>query len=358
MGANNINIDVGAFSEHVFFIYKPESLNIDIGQLLERESWKHSFVHYQDIENELLSDEGAIVLFEYLYFNDNEKEIIEKVCQKQQHKIIALNNFERETLFEIMALHLKQIKAEKKLQLLENQIASNARFVNLGELTGSVIHDLNNYTNVCLASFSGINYVIEKKGDLESVKKFSDLGERSVHELVSLSKKCESFIKSGEQRQEEVFHLYDICQWLVGMFKDQLRESQIELNIDVNQSVIMKTDKATLTQSLLNLVKNSIKALSGLSDKDKWITISFKHKRDFPTISVLDSGQIPEAERKEVFKKYYTSDQYKGHGIGLYIVRKNLLNIDIRIELDPTGNTCFNLLFNPNSVTYGKLSQS
>lgn len=347
--------DMTEFGGYIFFVYKPDSLNIDLGHLLENKKLPHSYVHFEDINNELNSKNDSIVLLEKKYFSKIETEIIRAVCEKQKHKLVELNNFEQESFLELLGLYLKQFQYEEKIQSLEDEIVSNERLVNLGELTGSVIHDLNNYANVCLASFSGINYIVKSKGNLDAVERFSKIGERSVKELGKLSSKCDSFIKGEGVVQEEVFHLYEICEWLEGMFRGKFRENRINFNIDVNKSVIAKTDKSILMQSLLNLIKNSIKALEDASLDKKWITISFKHTSKAPTVSVTDAGSIPSDMKPKLFEKYFTSDCRRGHGLGLFMVKKRLAEIDVAIEIDKSVNTCFNLFLKPSAVTYGKL---
>lgn len=107
-------------------------------------------------------------------------------------------------------------------------------------------------------------------------------------------------------------------------FNEELRQSGISLNIEVSEQLkVIHLDPNLMEQALINLVKNSIYALSGQSGGV--ITLSAKRlDKDEVILEITDNGPgIPLEFHSQVFIPFFTTKQ-KGTGIGLSIVKKIL----------------------------------
>ena len=93
---------------------------------------------------------------------------------------------------------------------------------------------------------------------------------------------------------------------------------QIE-SIDANY--LIRADMDRLTEACGNIIENSIK-YGDLGD----LFVSFRNEEQHLLISFENSGKhIPDTEIKHVFTSFYRGsnvDREKGHGLGLYIVKK------------------------------------
>lgn len=243
---------------------------------------------------------------------------------------------------------------ERKLSLdLEEYIQSNSTFINLGELTASVIHDLNNFMMVSSASYSGIKFVLEHKFCEEKIKKFCRLGSRATDELMRISAKCDSFLSGGSTLKIETFSLFDLCSWLGEMFQSDLRLHNIDLKLSVNKGVVLECDQSVLLQALLNLLKNSIRAIKN-SHGEKWIEINFKMSLEDFRIEFVDSGRGDADKLDNAFRVSSSRELSQGgHGIGLYLVRKRLSELNIAISSVKSSHTTFVMVLPRDMVTYG-----
>lgn len=115
---------------------------------------------------------------------------------------------------------------------------------------------------------------------------------------------------------------------LKSTFEDILREydsifakENIVLQTDFPDELVLSANKQFFRDILQNLVDNSIKALSGISQKI--IKCSYEVKNDILEILVSDTGiGIPVEDREQVFALYYTTTEHQGGaGVGLYIVK-------------------------------------
>ena len=248
---------------------------------------------------------------------------------------------------------LVELNRERRIrEELEQYIQSSSRLVSLGELTGAVIHDLNNYMTVCMASYSGIDTAIEKKLGDAKVRKFMGLGKRAVDEIIRISQRCDSFIKGDQTIVMESFQLYELCSWVGDLMEFQLRQAKIDYRIRINRSINLNTDRSVLMQSILNMVKNSIRAIESC-DGERWIEVSFENDLHEPKIKVTDSGSIDFASMNRVFDLNFTSNDGDGHGLGLYLVKKNLAELNISIEVGNNGNTQFSMTLPKSIISLG-----
>ena len=107
-------------------------------------------------------------------------------------------------------------------------------------------------------------------------------------------------------------------------FNEELKQSGISLNIEVSEELkVIHLDPNLMEQALINLVKNSIYALS--NQADGVITLSAKRQgKDEVILEISDNGPGISLEfHSQVFIPFFTTKQ-KGTGIGLSIVKKIL----------------------------------
>jgi signal transduction histidine kinase len=96
-------------------------------------------------------------------------------------------------------------------------------------------------------------------------------------------------------------------------FEEQLTNSEIA-------SIEMFNYENELQQVLLNLLSNSLYALSTKEKKDKHIHILIHNDDDILVIELLDNaGGIPEEILPRIFEPYFTTKGHDGTGIGLYM---------------------------------------
>jgi len=162
-------------------------------------------------------------------------------------------------------------------------------------------------------------------------------------ELMSENKECDKTLRSLLQ---EINYLNDITEKLLFLTKNDLNnlnlqeidlediifelfekysnKIQISLDIDENDTYIIKGDKTLLKMAISNLIENSIKY------KALKIDITLKKTKNKIILSIKDNGMgIPKDKLPFIFDEFYRVDEshnkdIKGFGLGLSIV-KNIL---------------------------------
>ena len=100
-------------------------------------------------------------------------------------------------------------------------------------------------------------------------------------------------------------------------------KKKIALKLNLNEDIpLYKLDKNYIKQALINLVKNSIQAISELHDDDGLISIATDLEENKIIFSIIDNGcGIDKSNLEEIFEPFYTSKEM-GTGLGLTIVSK------------------------------------
>jgi signal transduction histidine kinase len=105
---------------------------------------------------------------------------------------------------------------------------------------------------------------------------------------------------------------------------------------------IIKIDKRYIKQALLNLIKNSIEAMS---DSGGRLTISTESNEQEITVSIHDNGPgIPESDITRIFEPYFTT-KIRGSGLGLTLVFKIVREHsgEIAVKSKVGEGTCFTI---------------
>ncbi|HZX74655.1 MAG TPA: ATP-binding protein, partial [Cyclobacteriaceae bacterium] len=140
--------------------------------------------------------------------------------------------------------------------------------------------------------------------------------------------------------------LKDLIERVAQLMKVELKNTGIELQYHCRPDTPpINADEEMIEQVLINLVKNSIEALSQMVGGK--INLSLTHKDSFVIVDVTDNGSgiIPEAIER-VFVPFFTTKK-AGSGIGLALSRQimQLHNGTLTVKSEPYVKTVFRLKF-------------
>ncbi len=130
------------------------------------------------------------------------------------------------------------------------------------------------------------------------------------------------------------------------LMREEIGRNNIVLSLDIEDDTLdIKIDPMLVEQVLINLIRNSIHAVEGKSEKH----IEVKAYRDekMIIIEVTDNGKgIPEKELKEIFVPFFSTKK-DGSGIGLSLSKQIMSLHGGRIKVDSILNegTSFYLVF-------------
>jgi signal transduction histidine kinase len=151
---------------------------------------------------------------------------------------------------------------------------------------------------------------------------------------------------TNEHQKLEVtkFSLNKLIDQIVSGLKTQYDKKNVQILIkESKKSITLSTDKALLSQSIMNVLMNAYKFTNSGDD----VIVKYKAEDNTAYITIMDTGiGISKDDLEDIFKPYYRSNsvsEIKGSGLGLYIVNNNLAQLGGSIEINSIVDTGTNV---------------
>jgi signal transduction histidine kinase len=129
--------------------------------------------------------------------------------------------------------------------------------------------------------------------------------------------------------------------------KDQLENQAIDFSMQVDPETLEITaDQALIEQVLINICKNSVEAVDGISDPKIELSAGIDGLGN-PVVKVIDNGKgISEEVAEKIFIPFFTTKP-QGSGIGLSLSRQimRLHKGTLSVTSKPGTETTFVLRF-------------
>jgi two-component system, OmpR family, sensor histidine kinase BaeS len=141
--------------------------------------------------------------------------------------------------------------------------------------------------------------------------------------------------KESEILTLETVDIHQLLNQIILGLRSQFDKKGIELKLISTTKVKLLTDPYKLSQVLYNLLTNAYK----YTEKGR-VEISVKEDKDTLSISITDTGiGIEPSEISNIFNAYYRGasvTKIPGEGIGLYVVKENLNQLNATIDVQST----------------------
>ncbi|GBD94399.1 sensor protein ZraS [bacterium BMS3Abin05] len=240
-------------------------------------------------------------------------------------------------LEEKVADKTRQLNATQQKLILAEKTAS------LGQLAAGVAHELRNPLNIIGTSIYYLSKVIQNgnkkvQEHLEIIQSEIERAQRIVTNLLNFSR------KSSDER--ETVDVNRILNNLITLIEKDLRNSDIELQLDLKPVPYCLANIDDLKQIFLNLIINAKEAMAN----GGILSISIDYSPEgWVLVEISDTGAgIPKEIQPKIFDPFFTTKgEMNGTGLGLSIVqsgvRRNKGEIDL--ESEPGEGTTFTIRF-------------
>lgn len=248
-----------------------------------------------------------------------------------QNKLTVLNE----------SLESKINDAISQLQIQQQQALEAQKMATIGLIASGVAHQLGNTLNVISANSIAILGLTRKVPiEVEKIQRREESTIESVELSEFIINSLNSASKENEERQEN--NLHEMVESSFVLVKGKALE-RVALVNRVDSKIAVPCIRGSVIQIFMNLLSNSIDAISGTSGK---ITVNAVEELENIHITIEDNGHgIPVDIQKNIFSPFVTSKSGdKGTGLGLYVVKFELEKTggSISFSTGPSGTT-FNI---------------
>lgn len=242
------------------------------------------------------------------------------------------------SLVDITDKKVKEVEIQEKNMLLQQANAELDRFVY------SVSHDL----RAPLNSIQGLINIGDTTEDSQELKQLLGMMKNRVKKLYTFIDEIINFSRNARTEiKKQSVNLHDLVKEAFENTQYRELSADIDFRLQISESLIIETDAGRLGIILNNLVDNAIK-YHRHSYPGKYVAVQIEELGDSVLIKVIDNGQgIPVEAREKIFDMFYrASENSKGSGLGLYIVKDTVQRLGGQIEVksDKGEGTTFTII--------------
>jgi len=276
----------------------------------------------------------------------------------RQHHGIRLREFVNRCKVEAQREELRHRNEElsatlRRLRDTEAQLAQSEKLASIGRLSAGIVHEINNPLNFVKSAI----FVLKKKTAKMAPEMVQPVEEiltditEGVDRVASIVSDLRTFAHP-ENKGSVPVDLGQTVAKAARMMAKQVGDSGALLSLHVPPRTTVMGDENHILQILINLIQNSLDALTGRPQPE--IHIYSTPREGGPALTVRDNGTgIPEEHLRRIYDPFFTTKEVgQGMGLGLSLCYRMMHGMGGAIEVrsQPGEFTEFTLSFS-NTVT-------
>jgi signal transduction histidine kinase len=217
----------------------------------------------------------------------------------------------------------KNARAELEIAEQRNQLTHLSRVSMLGELSGSLAHELSQPLTAILGNSVAAQLLLgQPEPDLNQLRDILRDIEADDERAGEVVRRLRLLLKRGEI-QFQPLAANELVEEVLKLLRGELIDRGVIAHSELAPNLpTLQADKVQLQQVLINLVTNACDAMVDVPRERRSVTIrTALDGDDLVLISVFDSGPgIAEEKLEQVFEPFFTSKP-NGMGLGLSVCR-------------------------------------
>ncbi len=268
--------------------------------------------------------------------------------------IIPLRNPKSGHIDEFISIRF-DITHEKNLEHdLESEQAKNihmGRLAAIGEMAGSVAHEINNPIAVIMGKIHILKRLVENIPDSELresiLSKMFAIEDHSKR-ITRIVKGLREFSHGGEANHQDEICSTNLFDSVLELCNEKLKINSVKV-IKNCPEIKFNSPRLHLEQVLINLINNAVDAIA--DQEEKWIELHLSETSDHLIFTVTDSGAgIPADIVTKIMHPFFTTKPVgQGTGLGLSISKGLVEKMGGDFFYDQNSqNTCFKIIVPKN----------
>jgi len=237
--------------------------------------------------------------------------------------------------------------SETEAQQHRVELAHFSRITMLGELSGSLAHELNQPLSAILRNTEAAElFLQEPSPDLDELRAILSDIRKDDQRAGAVIGRMRSMMKRRDV-EHGMIDINHLAGEVISIVRPDADLRKVRLIIEPASSIPpVFGDRIQLQQVLLNLLLNAMDAVSDCEPDCRRVTVRVEHVDSHIEVSVNDTGAgIPKEKLARLFEPFFTTKQ-NGMGLGLPISRTIMESHggSIRAENHPEGGATFRFM--------------
>ena len=227
-------------------------------------------------------------------------------------------------------------KMAADLESANAKLARNQRLSMLGQVAGTVSHELRNPLGAIRTSLAVFKKLCADKG--LGIERSLERAERSVGRCDGIISDLLEYTRSREMARQPV----DFDKLIGEQLDEHALPTAVSVKRELSGGCTVAVDRDRFRQVLINLLDNAAQAMTDPGwtppeGRERTITVRTEAAGPHCRLSVIDSGPgIPEPARAKIFEPLFTTKNF-GVGLGLPTVQKIVEAHGGTIDVERTG---------------------
>jgi signal transduction histidine kinase len=263
--------------------------------------------------------------------------------------LLMANIKELNDVYDVLREKLKELKRrDERIKSFEEELIRANKLSALGELAGSIAHEIKNP----LIAIQGFAKRIEKTKEPDKIEEYAGVIDKEAGRLSNVLMKLLEFSRMDEPNKEYVDVNEIVDDTVLFMEHHLTRFKNVELVVERKKDLPhIQVDKIHIQQALVNIVMNAAQAMP----EGGVIEIKTQNANGRISISVKDEGAgIKDEDIGKIFEPFFTTKK-KGEGTGLGLsLSKRLVEAnggEINVESKVGEGSTFRILLDSAKLT-------
>ena len=202
---------------------------------------------------------------------------------------------------------------------LEEELIQSERLAVMGQMVAGLAHEINNPLGIILANTEEILTEEPNPNDArESLRAI----ERNAVRAAKIIENLLSFTRPGFSIKSQV-DAVELVEEAIFFLRQTLKQANVQVITKFEKpSIMINADENQFQQLVINLMLNSIEAMSESGQIEVELKIDSSHASPTLVMNLTDDGiGIPEEEINKVFNPFFSARKHQGFGLGLFICK-------------------------------------
>jgi PAS domain S-box-containing protein len=216
----------------------------------------------------------------------------------------------------------ESIRASETLQKAQAELAHLSRITTMGELASSIAHEVNQPIGAMVTNGNAaLRWLAQRPPQLESVRESLEFIVRDANRAAQVIWRIRSLLKKNPTPMVRL-DVNEVIRDVLVLTANETSQRATTVVADLASALPgVLGDRVQLQQVMLNLIMNSLDAMSAVSDRPRELRIRSWISDDYVVVQVQDSGPGWAAEHANaIFDPFFTTKEH-GIGMGLTISR-------------------------------------
>jgi signal transduction histidine kinase len=253
---------------------------------------------------------------------------------------VAIGSYWTEKMAISRAVVLNENQMIKNLLSEREELISSLMIANktaaTGALSASIAHELNQPVAAISLNTEFMQLKLNQgQTDFDGLKEVITHIQQDNHRIANIVSTLRDIFRQEEIKTSDI-HLDELIEQIKPIILPQVRDLKIDLKFDLNVSQSIPLNSNEISQVIINLLNNSIEALTNANQANKEIQIQTRVFGNYVELKVSDNGPgIPEQLKASIFDLMKTNKK-QGMGLGLWLCKHIIDRHQGRISYQPS----------------------